>query len=111
MVHQIGASDSPKPAKSGKASPQKSPKKAPATLKIFNDAIFPAVYKLMDEYMAGRGKHIPPELKTSIEKLIKVVFDQHGSGLMEGAPANKLPKILEIVQKGKERKLAELQKA
>jgi hypothetical protein len=46
-----------------------------ATLKIFTDAIFPAVYRLLEEYMAGRGKNISQELKTSIDKLIKAVFD------------------------------------
>ncbi|TNV74601.1 hypothetical protein FGO68_gene2135 [Halteria grandinella] len=63
----------------------------------------------MDEYTAGRGKNIPQDLKLSIEKLIKAVFDQHGSALMEKAPSNRLPKILEIVQK--EKKLGEQQKA
>lgn len=41
------------------ASPGKSPTKNLATLKIFIDAIFPSVYKLLDDYMAARGKNMP----------------------------------------------------
>lgn len=59
LINQIGASEWPKVLKTGEVSPSKSPKKNPAAVKIFTDSIFPVVYKLMDEYMAGRGKHMP----------------------------------------------------
>ena len=32
--------------------------------------VFPVVYKLMDEYIAGRGKNISPDLKLNIERLV-----------------------------------------
>jgi hypothetical protein len=40
--------------------------------------------------MAGRGKVIPAELKVSIDRLVKTVFDMHGSALIEKCPSNKL---------------------
>ena len=55
--------------------------------------------------MVGRGKNIPGDLKSSIDRLIKSVYDQHGSALVEMCPSNKLSKILEIVNK--EKKLEE----
>jgi len=55
--------------------------------------------------MAGRGKNLPPDLKSSIDRLVKAVYDQHESALIDQAPSNKLSKILEIVNK--EKKLAE----
>ncbi len=57
--------------------------------------------------MAGRGKNLPPDLKSSIDRLVKAVYDQHESALIDQAPSNKLSKILEIVNK--EKKLAEVQ--
>ncbi len=55
--------------------------------------------------MAGRGRNLPPDLKASIDRLVKSVYDQHGSALIEQSPSNKLSKILEIVSK--EKKLQE----
>ena len=57
--------------------------------------------------MAGRGRNLPEELKSGIDKLVKAVYDQHGSALIEQSPSNKLSKILEIVSK--EKKLMEQQ--
>ena len=37
----------------------------------------------------------------SIDRLVKSVYDQLGSALIEKAPSNKLAKILEIVNKEK----------
>ena len=51
--------------------------------------------------MAGRGKNLPPDLKGSIDRLVKSVYDQHGSALIEKSPSNKLSKILDIVNKEK----------
>ncbi len=51
--------------------------------------------------MAGRGRNLPQELKSSIDRLIKAVYDQHGSALIEQTPSNKLQKMLEIVSKEK----------
>ena len=70
-------------------------------MKFFSEIIFPAVYRLLDEYMAGRGKNLPPDLKSSIDRLIKAVYDQQGSALIEKSPSNKLSKILDIVNKEK----------
>jgi len=44
-------------------------------VKFFTDVIFPAVYRLLDEYMAGRGRNLPPDLKASIDRLVKSVYD------------------------------------
>ena len=51
--------------------------------------------------MAARGRNLPADLKLSIDKLVKAVYDQHGSALIEQCPSNKLSKILEIVSKEK----------
>ena len=85
--------------RSKKGSPQKANNQA--SMKFFTEIIFPAVYRLLDEYMAGRGKNLPPDLKSSIDRLIKAVYDQHGSALIEKSPSNKLSKILDIVNKEK----------
>ena len=84
-----------------------SPSKVPAQAKFFTEAIFPAVYRLLDEYMAGRGKVIAADLKTSIDRLVKMVFDLQGSALIDKCPSNKLSKVLEIVNNQK--KLIEAQ--
>ena len=99
ILPQLNAGLSPKTRKGG------SPVKNLATLKFFQESIFPAVYRLLDDYMAGRGKNLPPDLKSSIDRLVKAVYDQHESALIDQAPSNKLSKILEIVNK--EKKLAE----
>jgi hypothetical protein len=52
-----------------------SPVRNPASLKFFSEVIFPAVYRLLDEYMAGRGKNLPPDLKQGIDRLVKAVYD------------------------------------
>ena len=56
--------------------------------------------------MIGRGKNLSTDLRLSIEHLIKVVYDQHGTALIEQAPTSKLSKILEIVHR--EKKLEEI---
>ena len=65
------------------------------------------MYRLLDEYMAGRGKVIAADLKNSIDRLIKMVFDLQGSALIDKCPSNKLSKVLEIVNNQK--KLIEAQ--
>lgn len=54
---------------------KKSPQKNSANLRLFIDSIFPAVYKLLDEYLAGRGRNITADLKQGIDRLVKAVFD------------------------------------
>ncbi len=63
--------------------------------------VFPAAYKLIDEYMAGRGKNIPNDYKLSIEKLIRAIYNESGAAFVERCPSNKLSKIFEIVNKEK----------
>ena len=63
--------------------------------------VFEHVYKLMDEYIAGRGRNISPELKANIEKIIKDIYYEQGSAFVEQCPSNKLSKIFEIVNKDK----------
>ena len=69
------------------------------------------MYRLLDEYMAGRGKNLPPDLKGSIDRLVKSVYDQHGSALIEKSPSNKLSKILDIVNKEKKLQQAAAEQA
>ena len=88
---------SPESKRAGTSSPAKNL----AASKFFTEAVFPAIYRLLDDYMAGRGRVIPADLKSSIDRLIKVVFDMHGSALIENCPSSKLSKVLEIVNSQK----------
>ena len=50
--------------------------------KVHSD-VFPVVYRLMDEYMAGRGKNISNEMKTAIEKLVCSTYYEQGPALID----------------------------
>ncbi|CDW76684.1 UNKNOWN [Stylonychia lemnae] len=73
-------------------------KQSPAKLPT---EVFTHVYRLMDDYIAGRGRNIPNDLKVNIEQLIKVIYYEQGSAFVEQCPSNKLSKIFEIVNKEK----------
>eukprot|EP00347_Sterkiella_histriomuscorum_P018265 403346170 len=63
--------------------------------------VFPAVYRLMEEYTAARGRNLSQELKNSIEKIVKVSYYEQGSEFVELCPSKLLSKVFEIVNKEK----------